>query len=97
VLDPAWNWDYLVSIARATLHDEYEVYPIPLPSRLPRIAIPLKAGDADGVLDLQRVLDQAYDDGPFGDRVDYSQPPFGKVSDEMLAWCSRQLAGKVEA
>jgi hypothetical protein len=92
LLDPAWSWDYLVSIARTTMPDEYEVYPIALPSRLPRIAIPLNAGDADGVLDLQRVLDQAYDSGPFADRIDYSQPPFGKLSDEMLAWCNSVLA-----
>ena len=94
LIDPARNWDYLVSIARAAQADEYEYYPIPLPSPLPRIRIPLKPDDADGVLDLQQALDEAYDDGPFADRIDYSQPPFGKLAPDKLDWCKELLAAK---
>lgn len=89
-----WNADYLVCIARSSRGDEYELYPIGVQSRLPRVGIPLKPGDADGVLDLQAVLDQAYDEGPFADRVDYATEPFGKISAGNRAWCDELLRSK---
>lgn len=94
LLDPAWNWDYLVCVSRATDSDEHELYPIPLQSRLPRVRIPLKPGDVDGVLDLQLALDQAYEAGPFEDRLNYSASPFGKLSQKLLEWCQRQLEAR---
>jgi len=87
-------WDYLVSIARATIRNEFEVYPIALASRLPRIRVPLKAGDEDVVLDLQAVMDRAYDDSPFEDRVDYHAKPYGRLSAKKTAWCDKLLTDK---
>jgi hypothetical protein len=52
-----------------------ELYPIRLFDRLPRVTIPLKEGDQPAVLDLQAVLDETYDKGGFGRRIDYNRPP----------------------
>ncbi|MDX1945861.1 MAG: DUF4058 family protein [Pirellulaceae bacterium] len=81
------DWDYLISIARAGHRGEYETYPVPLQRPLPRIAIPLKGGEPDVVLDLQAVLARAYDEGPFADRIDYTQAPDARMSAEQVAWC----------
>ena len=97
LIDPAWNWCYLVCTSRAAKPDEYELYPIPLASRLPRIRVPLRAGDEDGVLDLQAVLERAYDEGPFADRVNYAEQAFGKLSPSDTAWCEEVLKSTRQA
>lgn len=68
-------WDYLVCLWRAHEDEDYELYPIPLRSRLPRIRIPLKPNEAEPTLDLQAVLDRAYDAGPYRVSVDYRKKP----------------------
>ena len=62
-----------------------------MPSKLPRIGIPLKSGEADVVLDLQAVFSRAYDEGPFADRIDYTQAPYGRMSVENAKWCEQVL------
>lgn len=85
-------WHYLVSVARAPHRGEFATYAVNLRSRLPRIRVPLKPGDTDVVLDLQEVLDRAYDEGPFGDRVDYSDAPDGRMAAEDVAWCEQVVS-----
>lgn len=95
LLESLPEWDYLVSIARATHNDEFDVYPIPLRARLPRIRLPLKPGDEDAVLDLQAVMDRAYDEGPFVDRVDYTAKAYGQALEtpcRILSWNKQLLA-----
>lgn len=87
------EWDYLVSVARAGHWGEYETYPVPLQSKLPRVGIPLKSGEADVVLDLQAVFSRAYDEGPFADRIDYAEAPYGRMSVENAKWCEEVLLG----
>lgn len=91
LLDSFPMWDYLVSITRAPHRGEYETYPTTMQSRLPRIRVPLKPGDEDVVLDLQEVFNDAYDQGPFSDRVDYHGPPFGRMSAASADWCEQVL------
>ena len=56
-------WSYLICLWRPNKSD-YELYPIPLRTPLPRIHIPLAADDADVVLDLQNAFNRTYDSGP---------------------------------
>ena len=83
-------WDYLVSVWRPNQTD-YEVYPIALRSRLPRIRLPLRAEDADSVLDLQAVFDEAYDAGPFPAQVDYRAEPTPPLSTDDAQWAHELL------
>ena len=46
---------------------------MPLRQRLPRLPIPLRPTDKDVVLDLQSIVDTAYDRGRYDD-IDYSRP-----------------------
>lgn len=94
LLEELPDWDYLVTVARASTPGDFEAYPIPMESRLPRIRIPLKPDDDDVVLDLQAVMDRAYDESPFEDRIDYTQPPHGRMSRERLAWRDELLRKK---
>jgi hypothetical protein len=90
--DSAEDWTYLVCLWRAEHDEEFDLYPIPLKSRLPKIQIPLKPGDEDAVLDLQAVLNRAYDAGPYRVSVDYSKPPpHGRMNSDDLAWADQIL------
>ncbi len=64
---------YQVCVRRAA-NWHHEIYPIPLPKRLPRIRIPLRATDADIRLDLQAILDQAYRNGRYFQTLNYAKP-----------------------
>jgi hypothetical protein len=64
---------YHASVFRAAKPAELAYYPLPLKQRLPRLPIPLRATDRDVALDLQAVLDTAYDRGRYDD-IDYSAP-----------------------
>ena len=78
-------WDYLANIVRVP-RLEYEVYPIRLRDRLPRVRVPLKNDEPDGALDLQEAVAEAYDAGPYPDRIDYDSPAKPPLEQEDAAW-----------
>jgi len=84
---------YLVSVRRATEQYRFEVYPIPLQRRLPRVRVPLQEPDPDVALDLQAVFTQCYDNGGYADFVDYRPPPVPLSPDE-AAWVDGFIKGK---
>lgn len=85
------GWDYIVSLHRAHQGGRFEVWPTRLRARLPRVAVPLLDGDPDVVLDLQEVLDKAYDDGPYRRRVDYRRDPPVPLEPDDAAWADALL------
>jgi hypothetical protein len=85
---------YLVSVRRGPDTYQFDVYPIPLQRRLPRIRVPLRPPDPDVVLDLPAVFDRCYDNGGYADLVDYRQPPPVELSAEEMAWMDRTLRDK---
>jgi hypothetical protein len=88
-----WPYDYLVAVNRAERNrTRFEVYPRLLRQRLPRIRIPLAAGDSDVRLDLQAALQQVYDMGAYRDRIDYSQPCHPTLPKGDQDWASDLLA-----
>jgi hypothetical protein len=85
---------YLASVKRAPEQYRFEVYPIPLQRRLPRLRVPLREPDPDVRLDLQAVLTQCYENGGYADLVDYRQQPPVPLSPEEAAWVDGLLRGK---
>jgi hypothetical protein len=85
---------YLVSVKRAPERYRFEVYPIPLQRRLPRVRVPLREPDPDVMLDLQATFTRCYDNGGYADFVDYRQPPPASLSPEEAAWVDGLLQGK---
>lgn len=79
---------------RAPERRRFELYPVPLSSRLPRLRIPLREPDPDVGLDLQAVFTQCYDNGGYGDLIDYRKPPPVDLSSEEAAWLDGLLRGK---
>jgi len=85
---------YLVCVNRKPERYQFELYPIPLQRRLPRIGVPLREPDPDVVLDLQTVFARCYDNGGYADFIDYRQPPPVSLSDKELEWVEELLKEK---
>lgn len=58
------------------------------------IPIPLKAGDPDARLDLQAVLDAAYDRVGYDMEIDYRTEPEPPLDAELAAWSDQLLRSK---
>lgn len=82
--------DYLINLARQPPVN-FELYPVRLRDRLPRIWIPLKTGEEDAVLDLQAAFDHAYDAGPYSVRIDYRTPCEPPLAVDDAAWADELL------
>jgi len=86
---------YLACVNRKPERYQFELYPVPLQRRLPRIGVPLREPDPDVVLDLQAVFARCYDNGGYADFIDYRQPLPVTLSDEVSAWMEELLKEKL--
>jgi hypothetical protein len=68
-----------------------EVYPLPLPQRLPVVNIPLRADDADAPLDLQALIERCYANGAYEGTLDYAAEPDPQLSRDDKKWADQQL------
>jgi hypothetical protein len=80
------DWDYAVTVTRATQPERYEIYSATLQKRLPRFRLPLAADDRDTVLDLQASFSRCYDQGGFAAKIDYQRDPPTPLEDEDRKW-----------
>jgi hypothetical protein len=87
---------YMICIFRATQPEVRAFYSLPFREPLPRIGIPLRPEDRDVTLDLQAVINQAYEDGRY-ERTDYRRPLNPPLPTEDAAWATELLrkAGRV--
>lgn len=83
--------DYLVCLHRAKTGGAFDVWPISIRQRLPRFDVPLEEGVPDIVLDLQAVMDRAYDEGSYNRKTDYRQSPIPPLKDADVAWAEALL------
>ncbi len=91
----AGDYDYHVCVNQFDRRDEYLIYPFRLPDRLPEIAVPLLPDDGAVPLDLQVLLDQAYDVGPYRRRLDYAEmQPVPPLTPEQHEWAVQILRAK---
>jgi hypothetical protein len=84
---------YCVCVRRGWQPERGEIYPVPLRERLPVIPVPLRETDADVPLDLQRLLDTAYENGAYDD-LDYAANPVPPLAGEEAAWAEALLRAK---
>jgi hypothetical protein len=82
--------DYLVFVNRAWKRlgaaMDYDLFPIQFGEQLPGIEVPLREGQTQVLLDLQRAFNFAYDAGPYRrGAVNYEVPPVPPLSGEAAA------------
>jgi hypothetical protein len=87
--------EYFVSAIRGWEPGRVGVYPVPLRETLPIIRIPLRRTDEDVSLDLQSLIEQAYENGAY-DTLNYREEPLPELDAADAAWADEllKLAGK---
>lgn len=85
------EWDYAVTVTRATQQERHEIYTATLQKRLPRFRLPLAADDRDTVLDLHTAFSRCFDQGNFLSRVDYKRDPTTKLTDAQRGYVAQLL------
>jgi hypothetical protein len=88
-------YDYLIAVNRAgEQRDVFDLYPRTVRDRLPRVRVPLAAGDADVPLDVQVVLQKSYEAGAYEERINYAEAcsPLLTAADEEWAAARIQAA-----
>jgi hypothetical protein len=90
----AGAFDYHVCVYRPDRPEDFEVYPIRLPQRLPTVIIPLRSDIEPVRIDLQAVFDRSYDVGAYDRRLRYSDPPDPPLTAEQQAWAADILKAK---
>jgi hypothetical protein len=94
-VEHAGPFDYHACVHACDAREDFLVYPVLLPDRLPVLEVPLLPGDGSVALDLQAVMDSAFDSGPYRQRVRYAErvpPP--ALSKEQQTWVEQLLREK---
>jgi Protein of unknown function (DUF4058) len=86
--------DYLVHVSKRDQRPQGLLYPIRLQRRLPIIPIPLKPNDPDVRLDLQAVLDAAYENANYDLEIDYRREPNPPLTGKHAEWSDQLLRDK---
>lgn len=81
---------YHVCVCPAHGYASKEIYPIHLRSRLPAFTIPLRAKDKRVVLDLQPLVDRAYEKGRHW-QDNFTEALVPQLSTEDLSWANERL------
>jgi hypothetical protein len=82
---------YGVCITRASQVKQVEFYPISLRKPLPTIGVPLRQSDADAPVNLQRLIEQCYENGSYTDDLDYRAEPDPPLSANDAQWADALL------
>ncbi len=83
---------YLAVVRRGVEWRRSHVYRLPLQKRLDGIPIPLRPTDRDVVLDLQALVDQAYENGHYDHDLTYEEELAPPLSDEEARWAKQLIA-----
>jgi hypothetical protein len=85
------EWDYAVTVSRASQPERFEIYTATLQKRLPRFRMPLASDDRDTVVDLHIAFTRAFDQSGFAAQIDYQRDPPVPLSDEDRRWVHDHL------
>lgn len=88
---PPYRTPYMSCVRRATRRGLAEVYPMPLPHRLPIVKIPLRPDDADVPLDLQSLVEQCYRNGGYEGTINYAVDPDPPLTGTDEKWAEVRL------
>lgn len=85
-----YRTDYLACISPGWKHSRREVYRMPFRERLPLLPIPLRQHEHALPLDLQLLVERAYEAGRY-EIINYSAEPGPPLSAEDDAWAAELL------
>jgi hypothetical protein len=89
--EPLPEVPYFVFLSRAEHRPVLGIWPIALHQPLPIVPVPLLAGDADLLLDLQAAFTATYDLLGYDLLIDYRRSPIPALAAEQVEWAAQLL------
>ncbi len=86
------NYCYHVCVSGRAMLGHYVVAAVSLADRLPRVPIPLDPGVAPIFVELQPLLDRAYDNSRYARKARYGEPPRLPFNTAETAWANDLLS-----
>lgn len=91
ILNPAIQSHYRILVSRSNTRPKAQLYAFNLPNRIPEFPLPLRSEDAEPLVDLQRLVNEIYEQGSYDLRLDYTSEPVPALSEADAAWVDRVL------
>jgi hypothetical protein len=88
------DWDYAVTVTRATHPERFEVYSGNLQKPLPRFKLPMAGDDRDTLVDLQTAFTRCFDQCGFPAKINYQRNPPATLRDDYRQWVHDLLKQK---
>jgi hypothetical protein len=82
--------DYYAVVSRAETRPRADVWPVGLRDPLPRIPVPVRAGEPSATIDLQALLHRVYDTAGYGYSI-YRGAPEPRLAPADAAWAAQFL------
>jgi len=86
VFDNDIEASYRILVSRGNQRPLADLYLFSLPDMIPQFPLPLRAGDAEPIVDLQELLNRVYDRAAYDLRIDYTAAPRTALSETDAAW-----------
>lgn len=83
--------DYHILVSRSQSRPRADVYLFNVPDPIPDFPIPLRPGEQEPILVLNKILHSLYDQGGYDMIIDYGQPPNPPLSAENAVWMKSWL------
>lgn len=77
---------YSILISRANKRPEADLYTFGLKNPIPAFPVPLKPGETEPIIDLQKLLNEVYERARFDLAIDYQKPVKPVLSEDDEAW-----------
>ncbi|MEG5016097.1 MULTISPECIES: DUF4058 family protein [unclassified Microcoleus] len=82
---------YRILVSRRNQRPLADLYLFNLPDMIPQFPLPLRAGDAEPIVDLQALLNGVYDRAAYDFRIDYTAAPVPALSESDAVWADALL------
>ena len=82
---------YHILVSRGWQRPDADLYTFKLREPIPPFPVPLREGEPEPVINLQRLLDEVYERARFDLAIDYSQPVKPALPPEEAAWVAEIL------
>ena len=83
---------YRICVVRGATSEDAEVYQATYCVPLPTIRIPLRATDVDVLLPMQLLVNEAYENGRYGNDLDYDTEPEPPLDEADRTWIKKHLS-----
>ena len=83
--------DYRILVSRSEQRPIASLYAFSVQNAIPAFSLPLRAGDPEPTVDLQKLLNEVYDKSGYDLKLDYSVEPVPPLSEADADWFRKRM------